>query len=251
MDYRKSHTSNSKGEDYDKSFRNSDYRQFILRWEDLVLKNIISEFVVNKQNYLDFACGTGRITKLVEQSFNNAYGIDVSESMIKQATKKVKKAKIIKQDITISNPFESDQMDLITSFRFFLNAEKKLRSEVLDSLHSILNRDGYLVFNIHNNSTIISRSIDKLAIFKKKLDGKKFQPQNSMSISEVRCLLDKHNFEIVKTYHKALIPLKSEKSTFKISKYTKIENLFSGIDFAKHLSRNIIYVCRKKQKVNS
>lgn len=245
MDYRSSHTSIEKGKTYDKSFISSDYRQFILKWENDVLQSIITEIVNSKENYLDFACGTGRITKLMESSFTNSFGIDVSESMLKETANKLSCTKLIQQDITASNPFNKNQMDLITSFRFFLNAEPKLRSEVLEQLYYILNPNGFFVFNIHNNKTLISGIIDKLAVFKKKLYKQNFTPQKSISLKDVKVLLKEHNFKIVNIYHKAVIPLKSEASKFKISKFSFIENFFSNFSPSKHISKNIIFVCKK------
>ena len=245
MDYRVSHTAGNKGKTYDESFSVSDYRQFISEWENKVLNKIVAKYVIRKENYLDFACGTGRITKLIEQYFVNSFGVDISETMLKEARKKVLKAKIIQQDITSNNPFLKDQMDLITSFRFFLNAEQTLRSEVLTQLNIILKQNGHLVFNIHNNRTFISNTIDKFVITKKKIGGNNFQPQNSISIREIRQLLKKHDFEIVRMYHRAVIPLKGETSKFKISKYSKIEDFFSNISLLRNISKNIIFVCKK------
>lgn len=245
MNYRSSHTAANKGENYDISFELSDYRQFILDWEIKVLNKIVSETLVNRDNYLDFACGTGRITKILEPFFLSSYGIDVSKSMLKEAESKLNKTILIEQDITEDNPFEANQMDLISSFRFFLNAEEDLRTEVLKQLHNILSPTGYLVFNIHNNKTFINRVIDRLAIAKKKLNGERFIPQKSFSIKETERLLKENKFETVKLYHRVLIPIKSENTRFKISRFKNLEDFFSNKNGFKYLSRNIIYVCRK------
>jgi len=245
IDYRKSHTKEGKGENYDKSFDTSDYRQFVMRWEKSVLQKITSEIVERTENYLDFACGTGRITRLNEDNFTNSFGIDISGTMLQEAENKLKKTKLIHQDITKNNPFETNQMDYITSFRFFLNAEPRLRSDVLEQLFKILNPKGYFVFNIHNNKTIFSQTISILAILKKKLEGKYFIPQNSFSISDTRKLLKQHNFKIIKIYHNSVIPVKSENIKTSYSKYSKIERLFSNIELSKYFSKNVIYVCKK------
>ena len=52
---------------------------------------------------LDFACGTGRITEFLEDKVNYSTGVDVSESMLKIARKKLKLTKIIKADLTKKN----------------------------------------------------------------------------------------------------------------------------------------------------
>ncbi len=243
--YRSCHLAESTAKNYDRGFYFSDYRRFVMKWEKYVLNKIINNHVSRKENYLDFACGTGRIVSLIEDAFTNSFGIDISAAMLKVAKQKVKTAALIEQDISINNYDFKNQMDLITAFRFFLNAEPELRSGVLRQLNKALKPDGLLVFNIHKNKTVVSKFADKTAILLYKITGRHFHRQNSISITEIKELLKEHNFEIIKTYHKIIIPIINENTRFRLSQFSRIEDFFSRIPVSLYLSRNIIYVCKK------
>jgi len=101
--------------------------------------------------YLDFACGTGRVIAFLEDRPAASRGIDVSPEMLKIARTKVQKSELLCRDITKETELEG-QYDLITAFRFFLNAEPSLRLEVLRALAARLKNDrSRLVFNNHGN----------------------------------------------------------------------------------------------------
>lgn len=148
--YRTSHSKGGDGEHYQKTYETGYYAAL---WDD-VEKTIIEE-IFNQlksrgaSSCLDFACGTGRITGVAEDVFDEVVGVDISEEMLSVAKRALSKATLIEQDITkklIKNSF-----DVISSFRFFLNAEPELRQSALHSLYQMLNDDGTLVLNIHVN----------------------------------------------------------------------------------------------------
>jgi len=121
---------------------------------DFIMKQIIPVANGGTINYLDYACGTGRILNCCIEIFAKAnyrleaVGMDISEQML--ATIKGCPARLVKIDITTdSAPHE--KYDIITCFRFFLNAENDLRNSVLSQLHNILEKDGYLIVNNHGS----------------------------------------------------------------------------------------------------
>lgn len=59
--------------------------------------------------------------------------------------------RLLHGDIT-TEPLE-ETFDVITAFRFFLNAEEDLKREAPFALHNHLNEGGSLVCNIHMNAT--------------------------------------------------------------------------------------------------
>lgn len=102
-------------------------------------------------SYLDFACGTGRVIAFMEDRVATSRGIDISPEMLDIARTKVCRSELICKDITRGEPLEGSY-DLITAFRFFLNAEPELRLRVLQALALRLkNQDSRLVFNNHGN----------------------------------------------------------------------------------------------------
>ena len=101
---------------------------------------------------LDFASGTGRITAFIENEVEAATGIEISQAMCDIASQKVERAKILCADILSAEGQVEGKYDLITAFRFFLNADPALRLGAMKALAARL-RDGQslLVFNNHGN----------------------------------------------------------------------------------------------------
>ncbi len=106
---------------------------------------------VRKVSLLDFACGTGRIISALENTVEEAVGVDVAEPMLSLAWRKVKRATLIRANLLEENCLAGRSFDLITAFRFFANAEPPLRFRALQVLSALLKPDGLLVFNNHHN----------------------------------------------------------------------------------------------------
>ncbi len=240
-DYRNSHL--KKGDEYHNKFNDNSYRSLLWVIEMKILKKIVEKyFSGHVEDYLDFACGTGRVLSFVEQYSDNSIGIDVSESMLSVARKNVKKSKIVHGDITKNFKILDDiEFDLISAFRFFPNAQAELRVETLMIFNKILKDEGYLVFNNHRNqhSLIVNRIKRFIKYFIRKKHIIYF------SETEVEDLINKCEFEIVKTYHSGIFNVNEKKIVGKNSLIQRIELLCTNFSFLKHFSHNIIYVCKK------
>lgn len=247
-DYRLSHLDEGKGESYDKAFSEKSYRKFIWNWEKQVLHRIIEKFYGgNKEiDYLDFACGTGRIISFMENYVSKSIGVDVSESMLRKGRKKVSKSKLILSDITIKNILIEERYDLITSFRFFLNAQAKLRENVLKELSLLLKKKGCFVFNIHMNNTCILSIMTRLYMKVRSIDSSNFK---TISITDINKALSQNGFEVVDIYHKGIIPIKNENTKFPIGILNILEKPFSLIPFFRYFSRYVIFVCRNSSEL--
>ena len=128
-DYRNSHTADGYGDTYQAAFDDFPHRKYLWEVERKLLDKIIEVHFHGKvKSLLDFACGTGRIIGHVEPYCEEATGVDISESMIEVAKKRVTKANIVQAYLTKGNVFEGKKFQMITSFRFFLNAQKELLS---------------------------------------------------------------------------------------------------------------------------
>jgi SAM-dependent methyltransferase len=118
------------------------------------LRAIISDLrsVKPRIEALDFASGTGRITAFIADEVDAVTGIEISQAMCDIAAKKVKRAKIVCADIVAAEGPVEGKYDLITAFRFFLNADPLLQLGAMKALAARL-RDGQslLVFNNHGN----------------------------------------------------------------------------------------------------
>lgn len=137
--------------------------------------------------HLDFACGTGRILTFLENYVEESIGIDVSKEMLNLAKNKTKRSTLLKQDI-LEYPL-TDKYDLITAFRFFLNAEEQLREAVLAELRKTMKNESVLIISIHGNKY----SFRYLVYLYHLLFGKKL---NQLSYYEVESLLSKNGLII-------------------------------------------------------
>ncbi|MCF7906881.1 class I SAM-dependent methyltransferase [Patescibacteria group bacterium] len=240
VDYRESHKSPGKGKSYAKSFTEYNYRSMIWKWEQKILKKTISKYFNNRKiDYLDFACGTGRITELIEPYTNISYGADVSQEMLSVAKKKLRKTKLLNIDLTKENSLFCEKFDLITAFRFFLNAQPELKNKTIVELKKLLKPNGLIVFNIHMNRFSPSAIIIRLYY----LILKRQKTINTMNIGEVKKMLSLADLKILETHHIGILPIIKEKTILPINPIRKIEYFFSHLKFLLYISRNVIFIC--------
>ena len=150
--YRESHKYASKGAEYETYYRTDAWEKFLWSREQEIILRILDRCLADKEiHLLDFACGTGRITALLEDRVKTSTGVDVSGSMLAVARTRLHRTEIIEADITTENVLKGRKFNLITAFRFFLNAEPELRSAAMNALRGMLTEDGILVFNNHHS----------------------------------------------------------------------------------------------------
>lgn len=240
-DYRHSHTQPAKGTVYDSRLYAEDSAHTSLwRMEREYLADLLERFVPEKNKYLDFACGTGRIIASLAEYFTQVQGVDVSESMLSVARQKNIKAKLLCADISKNKDIIKSDFNLITAFRFFLNAQDSLRREVVSILAEKLAPDGILVFNIHNSKpSFLWLQNNVTHIF----GGKKIP---SMSRSEVTELLKGTGLEIVETTAFGIIP-KAAHLLLRTKLWILLDQLLAKIGFLQLIGSDTIYVCRAKK----
>src|SRR5438874_9368849 len=116
-DYRDSHR--TRGGDYDRTIFSTPLDAYADKWEAHHLGRVLQKLYASRiPRYLDFACGTGRITQRVEPLAVESIGVDVSESMLAAARLKCQKTRFVCVDLTREEP-DLGTFDLVTSFRFF------------------------------------------------------------------------------------------------------------------------------------
>jgi len=154
MSYDKRFLSKDVAIQYDEMYRHATtYDAIIWDLEKSILDYVIEKYVPNSHNltYLDFACGTGRILSYLEKRFQRAFGIDVSPYMASLAQQKTTYAEIIVGDIIEEPSLIPGPFDVITAFRFFLNAEDTLRVRVLMALKKRMHVGSILILNNHGS----------------------------------------------------------------------------------------------------
>ncbi len=148
-DYRNSHL--QRGTTYDANLAGEPFDAFMNEMERFHLQRIVPAlFPAGVPRYLDFACGTARITATVGPHAQEAVGVDISPSMLEEARKKCPQARFLQADLT-QGTGDLGQFDLATSFRFFGNAQQALRRQVLQVLARLVRPGGYLIVNNHRN----------------------------------------------------------------------------------------------------
>ena len=105
---------------------------------------------------LDFACGTGRITEVVRDAGWAVVGLDGSPAMLDLARRRLPNVEFrvgrLGEPATDEWASFDGGFQLITTFRFFLNAPSEERATILGLLAELLSPGGYLVLNNHGSS---------------------------------------------------------------------------------------------------
>lgn len=155
---------------YRESFRTSDaaraYHASLKRridwalWEQLIAPDVrvILEEIrqTGAVDYLDFACGTGRVLAVSKNFFPNAVAIDISPEMVEYAMEQHPEVSFVVGDVTRQTDTLEGQFDCVTMFRFLLNAEPELRQHVIQRIGEHVREGGYLIGNIHLQSLSVS-----------------------------------------------------------------------------------------------
>lgn len=200
-DYRGSHASEEQAAAYERLFRPGTYESWIWEHERACLESIIdSRFDSSPARALDFACGTGRVLEFLESRVDSVTGIDVSEQMLSVARTKVSRAELVHGDLTTDPALVHGPFDLITAFRFFLNAQQSLRDAVLSRLSGLLSPNGILVFNVHGNR----RSLRAPIVMLKRYALRRADVQ--LSRASVERMLRAHALRIDDTYGFGMLP---------------------------------------------
>jgi SAM-dependent methyltransferase len=104
---------------------------------------------------LDFACGSGRITGAVQDAGWSVAGLDASGAMLEVARLRLPELEFCEGRLGESKADEwvaaRGGFQLVTSFRFFLNAPADQREAILNLLVAQLTPRGHLVLNNHGS----------------------------------------------------------------------------------------------------
>ena len=242
ISYRESHQYEGKGAEYEAYYQNKAWQRFLWSREQEIILRILEKYFTGRDiHLLDFACGTGRITELLENRVKTSTGVDVSGSMLAIAREKLKRTEIIETDITAENVLKPRKFNLITALRFFLNAEPELRSVTIEALAELLDEDSYLVFNNHQNSGSPWIKL-RYARYRKKNPEGTF---NVMSIKQMKNLAEEAGLEIVKIYSAGFF--NPPKVPVSCSLNRAIDWAAGKFNFLNRFSESPIAVCRRKK----
>ncbi len=185
-DYRLSHL--QRGGSYDALLAETPFDAYMAEWERQHLSQIVRQlFPGGVPRYLDFACGTGRITATVAPMCRESVAVDISPSMIEVAKQKLPATDFHLCDLT-QDELDLGSFDLITSFRFFGNAQDDLRDKVMRTLVQRLAPGGHLIINSHRNPRALYALFDRLT------GGD--SGQMDLHLPKLRGLLQRHGLKV-------------------------------------------------------
>lgn len=238
--YRDSHLAPGKGEAYQRMFRDNPHRRMVWEFEKSILDRIQEAFFAGREiHHLDFACGTGRILRHFEDRTATSVGVDVSPGMLEVASRNNESSELYHADLTRNDILGERKFNLITAFRFFANAEPRLRSEAMQVIVRHLDKNGCLVFNNHRNSGCLKYRLSRLL-------GR--TAREGMSLSAVRELLVRHDLEILQIYHLGVFPASESRMLLPWFILRHIEGLLARFSVLRNLAENLVYVCRHSRQ---
>jgi SAM-dependent methyltransferase len=206
--YRSSHRSRAHARTYDPQFwAPASARALDWDLEQRLLDRILARHLpAAPARALDFACGTGRILRYLESRIADTTGVDNSEEMLAYARARCPDSHLIVHDVTTgAHPDLPTAVDLVTAFRFFLNAEPELRSDVLAWIRSVLGANGTLIANFHLNPRSLRGTYLRLRWL-----GRPRTPM--MSPKQARELLAAAGFEVIAQYGYEYLPYRRDGS---------------------------------------
>lgn len=194
--YRQVFSGREKAEEYERS---RSYHEVLWEVEKDQLAAIVKDFRAAhpRVEYLDFAAGTGRVTAFMENLVDASTSIEISPDMIAVARPKLARTTLLCADITAPGAPVEGSYDLITAFRFVVNAEPALRLAGLRALAARLrDRTSLLVFNNHGH--LPSHKLLMYPVHRFRRRGAAWTPDgNYMTDAAVRRLANQAGLEVV------------------------------------------------------
>lgn len=159
-DYRDSHV--HRGPSYDSTLAASPFDAYMAKWEAHWLTEFVRQaYPQGIPRYLDFACGTGRITQTVAPLARESIGVDISSSMLEFARSKCPHARFIEADLT-RQKLSLGSFDVVTAFRFLGNAQDELRRDAVRAIAQLLRPGGHFIVNNHRNPSSVASLLHRV-----------------------------------------------------------------------------------------
>jgi SAM-dependent methyltransferase len=192
------------------------------------------------ERYLDFACGTGRLTGHLCRYARSVTGVDISPEMISAARSKRPDIEFVEGDIIGDAALLPGPFDLVTCFRFLLNAEQALREDAMEALSKRMGKGSVLIVNNHGGKF----SARLLVWFAHKVSRRKAE-FNSLSDAEVGDLLERHDLSV----HRKIMVSYLLKSLIRLIGWRAagyVDAILSKMPVGNRFAINTLYICSKK-----
>jgi len=222
------------------------YAAQVWQWQRPVVEQAVKDFRSGHSGpvrLLDFACGTGRVLACLEPLVDTAEGVDISENMVAVARGKCRRARLQVGDILTQPELLQTEYDLISSFRFLLNAEPDLRHRVLKRLRQVLRMpDGRLLVNVHGNA----HSLRHPAVVWRRW-RERTRPTgemlNELSRPAALSLLAESGFQVVRQHGFGILPPTLYRTPLR-GPAGAVDRTLSGEHWWNNWSIDMLFICR-------
>ena len=196
--------------------------------------------------HFDFACGTGRITRLAEEIFPDVDALDISAAMVELARSAGRQARFSVGNILEQNDLCPGPYGSITAFRLLLNIDPHLRVPVLTELQRRLAPSGTLIFNVHGNSHSLRFPALLWNRWRHPCEaGGTKRMLNTMSRGEVEACVDAAGFRIEQVYGIGILPQTVYRWPLRFF-WRGLDHWLSSLSWLKRFSIDLIFICKRK-----
>ena len=229
----------------------SKHIRLIYRLEKEVLRDVFSRLPCQDPKVMDFACGSGRWTRVLETLSDRTLGVDVSPQMISRAKETCRMTEFVVTDITseqVSDALCGRKFNVITAFRFYKNAQDALRQSVTDALPTYLEEEGLFVFDLHLNTHSfmgLLANLMRLLQFPR-LFGMSELLIRTMSMADVKRLFADSAFEVVDYYGMGFLPGRSNTVLLPQKWLYSLEAFFTRRQLFRRLSYTLLIIAKKR-----
>jgi SAM-dependent methyltransferase len=170
---------------------------------------------------IDFACGTGRVLGFLAERARRVIGVDISAAMIEVARQRYPQARLVYGDVTVTPGLLTESADVVTAFRFLLNAEPPLRASALEWMRDRLAPGGALIVNFHLNPSSLRGRYLRL---------RRVPDVQMIGVAEARHLLASHGLVVRRIRAYSFLPYRRDGSRLALPYVRRrIENRLAGI----------------------
>lgn len=213
-DYRTCHTGDDAARGYQRTYASGYYAAQWERLEKPLLAQLFEERQAQRsRRMLDIACGQGRIALFGARYFDLVQGIDYSPEMLAVARERLASEPALAErdvrfDVADVSDYTADEpFDVVTAFRFFLNAGENLRRDALHCVRRNLAPQGIFITNVHVSAGSPLGMFWSLRNAAGRLAGKPHDPvRNVIALGSFRRLFDLEGFEITRVIRYSLLP---------------------------------------------
>lgn len=245
--YRDQFQDPTRAQDYaERQYAPGKYSDLLWRIEQSALDRVVSRMRTDhaRIEHLDFACGTGRVVGHLAGQVDGSSGIDIAAPMLEYARKAAPSATIVHGDLTTDESLTPGPFDLVTAFRFILNAEPGLRVRAMRALVARLRDDSSLiVFNNHGNPWSHKALLWPVHALRRK--GKGYLSEgNYMTHAQVMQLAEEAGLRIISRYGYGHVGAKALRLLpFKAA--LGLDRMLAGVWDLQRLGVNQLYVAKK------